>query len=270
MELIREALNKAKTSAGDRQPRSQPVGSALRASNEPVQRWSLQRVVPDATHLARERIVSYAMSDPCHAAFNLLRTKVHTAMRKNNSTTLAIVSPTPGCGKTTVSLNLAFSLARSGCRTALIDLDLKKTSMAKALGLRTAASTSEFLEGKAELQQCFVQIGDNLFVGLNNHSVELSSELLYRERSKDIIEAVKSGVSPDLILFDLPPMLISDDALTFLQRVDSSLLVAGSGMTTVTQIDECQRLASASTNVIGVVLNKVQGELIESYNYAGY
>ena len=80
----------------------------------------LPLVRPDRTCVERNRIVSFTMTDPSHVAFNVLRTKVQKALQDNGWKSLAITSPTAGCGKTTVAINLALSLARQPhCRTLL-------------------------------------------------------------------------------------------------------------------------------------------------------
>jgi len=270
VELIKEALNTARASRDAERRVGSLTAAELRSPPAPSETWPLPRVVLDPRHLERERIVSYAMTDPSHVAFNLLRTKIYKTMGDNKWSTLAILSPTAGCGKTTVSVNLALSLARAGCRTVLIDLDLKKTSMARALGIKTESSIGEYLEGKAELQKCFVQIGETLSVGLNNQPVRFSSEILHGERIDELIQSVKRALRPNFMIFDLPPMLVSDDAIAFLPRVDCSLLVAAAGMTTASQVDECERQASAAGSFLGVILNKCESTAHEYYNYEGY
>ena len=225
-------------------------------------------VVLDAKHLERQRIVSYAMTDPCHYAFNLLRTKIFKAMKAHGWSSLAVLSPTAGCGKTTVSLNLALTMARqAGCRTVLIDLDLKKSAMAKVLGAQAKSSIGHYLEGKAEAEECFIQITDNLFVGINSHAVKFSSEVMQDQRLNDFLVKMRELLRPNVIIFDLPPLLSSDDAIAFLPRVDCSLLVIAAGKTTATEVDECERQAIAAGNYLGVVLNKCHIGSTEYYQY---
>jgi len=223
-------------------------------------------VVLDTKHLEQKRIVSYAMTDPSHIAFNLLRTRIYKAMKANGWTSLAVLSPTAGCGKTTVSLNLAFSMSRqASCRTVVIDLDLKNSAMAKALGVKPQNSIDAYLEGNGDAEACFVQVTNNLFIGVNANSVKHSSEHLQDQRLTDLLELVKDRLRPDVMLFDLPPMLSSDDAIAFLPRVDCSLLVVAAGTTTAIEVEECERQASGAGNYLGVVLNKCQSSLSECY-----
>jgi len=225
-------------------------------------------VVLDPKHLEQYRIVSYGMTDPSHLAFNVLRTKIYKAMKANGWKSLAVLSPTARCGKTTISLNLAFSLSRqASCRTVVIDLDLKNSAMAKALGLKPQSSIGAYLEGKAEAEGCFVQVTDNLFIGVNANAVKYSSEHLQDQRLSDLLDRVRDRLRPEVLLFDLPPLLSSDDAIAFLPRVDCSVLVAAAGMTTASEIDECERQASAAGNYLGVILNKCQTSPSEYYQY---
>ena len=274
MDYIKEALTKAKASL-DQQPvrehREMPAAIAPKRAvpaAKAVPSWSPRQVTLNAEHLERHRVVSFAMRDPSHVAFNLLRTRVRKVLQDNNWRTLAVTSPTPGCGKTMVALNLALSLARApDCRVVLIDLDLKKPAVARTLGISATATASigRYLEGNAEAKDCFVQVNQNLIVGVNGHSVQHSSELIQGPRMADLLSFVSSSLAPDVMLFDLPPMRTSDDALAFLPRVDAALLVVAAGTTTVTEVDECERQISHLEKLLGVVLNKTESRSEEYY-----
>ena len=72
--------------------------------------------------------------------FDILRTKVQLMMRKNGWTRLAITSPTPGCGKTTMACNLALGMTRQqDMRTVLVECDLRRPSIAECTGDHAAS-----------------------------------------------------------------------------------------------------------------------------------
>ncbi len=75
---------------------------------------------------------------------------------------------------------------------------------------------------------------------------------------------------PDAVIYDLPPLLVSDDAIGFLPQVDCVLLVAAAGQTTPTEIDECERLLGETTNFLGVLLNKCEVKNSDAYQYGYY
>jgi protein-tyrosine kinase len=253
------------TSVVGEAPKTRSTDSATSALSQPP--WTPAAIAPNPAHLEKNRIVSLAMKDPSHVAFNLLRTKIYKTLTDNHWRTLAVTSPTAGCGKTMVAVNLGFSLARQpNCRTVLIDLDLRKASVARTVGLEAKGSIGLFLQGKAAFEDCFVRVSDNLTLGLNTHTVRNSAELLHDPRLKQLLARVQETLAPDVVLFDLPPVLASDDALAFAPNVDAYLLVAAAGKTNAAQLQECERHLAGHQGYLGVVLNK-SSERTDRYYY---
>ncbi len=217
--------------------------------------------------LSRNRIVAAERAMPTHVAFDMLRTKLMQRLRQNNWKSIAITSPTPACGKTFVSLNLAFSLAhQKECRTLLLDLDLRRPQVAKSLGMRDATSMETFLNGNGSVSEIFRRHGENLAIAANNKPVEFPSELLQSSEAKDQLQRLHQVMAPDVILCDLPPMLANDDVLAFLPNVDCVILVVAAEYSTATEVDLCEQELSANTNVVGVVLNKCR-YTVDKYGY---
>ena len=279
MDSIRVALAKAKGSL--RQPiphheaESPPRGDQLNSAfpdpgtrpakaNQP---WRPPHVTPAAESLRKNRIVSYAMTDPSHVAFNLLRTRLRAITKDRNWSRIAVTSPTSGCGKTTVCVNLALSLSRMpDCRVVALDFDLKKPAVASTLGITAAGSLGNFLEahlGTAE--SCFVELSENLVLGLNHSQHRHSSELMHSERVDDLFAFISAALKPDIILIDLPPMRTSDDALAVMPKIDAALLVAAAGTTTALDLDECEQQISKFEKLLGVVLNKSENAADDYY-----
>lgn len=200
-------------------------------------------------------------TDQARYTFDILRTKVLKLVRDNNWTSVAITSPTSGCGKTLTSLNLAFSLAGlMDFRTVLIDLDLRQPKIAKTLGIEQVPSMESFLNNETSIEQMFVRYGENLAVGADRFPVSHPAELLHRQGIKPVLEELKTKLRPDLILFDLPPMLANDDVLAFLPNVDCVILVVAAEASTISEIEICERTLRQECNLLGVVLNKCQYE----------
>ncbi|MFN3253141.1 CpsD/CapB family tyrosine-protein kinase [Roseibium album] len=274
MEHIKSALKKAgvldeniESVAPARAPERRMPVKEFEATEQP-EPFTLRQVEIDQKHLEKTRIVSKSMDDPNHIAFNLLRTRVRKAMSDNKWTSLAITSPTAGCGKTMVTLNLAFSLSRNpGLKTVVVDLDLKRPSVAPTLKVEPDRSIAQYLLGKAEAKDCFVQVDPNLVLGLNSGHTPASSELLQAPKMLELFEFIETKLQPEVILFDLPPMQSSDDALGFLPRVDTSLLVVAAGTTTTAEVDECELQISELDKLLGIVLNKCESAKSEEYYY---
>ena len=156
-------------------------------------------------------------------------------------------------------------MARSkGNRTVIVDLDLKRPSVAKTLGIKSGGSIGRFLEGEGRVEDCFVEVEDNLIVGLNTDHFQHSSELLQGPRMAEMMKFIFS-LSPDQVLFDLPPMRSSDDTLAFLPSVDAALLVVAAGTTTVADVDECEQQIAQLDKYVGIVMNKTEAAAKDYY-----
>lgn len=275
MERIQAAIQKAKEQRGT-PPAAVNAGvftpsEATREADErrvigPV--WeALPSFEPDSDLMERHRIVTFADTDPAHATFDMLRTKVLRMMRQNGWMSLGVTSPTAGCGKSMTCLNLAFSLAHQpDLRTVLVDLDLRRPALARELGLDVAQSMAGVLQGTRSVAENFVRYGENLAIGTNAAPVRNSSELLLNAATAQGVASLKAAFAPDVLLYDLPPMLMSDDAMAFLPHLDCVLLVAGAGKSSLDDVEACEHDLSEQTNLLGVTLNMCR-YMGESYGY---
>ena len=238
----------------------------LRPGDETL--WDdLPPLATDPQLLARNRIIAANPSNLAHSAIDKMRTRVLRYLRQNNWTSVAITSPTPGCGKTFVSLNLAFSLAKQpDCRTLLVDLDLKRPQIGKTLGLTACSGMEDFLKGKIGLNDAFLRCGENLAIAPNREPVQFSAELLQMPETANALREMRQRMRPDVVLYDMPPMIPTDDVIAFLPNVDCVILVAAAGLSTLREVDACEQELAAHTNVLGVVLNKSRDET-EKYGY---
>ncbi|MCB6180105.1 CpsD/CapB family tyrosine-protein kinase [Rhodobacter sp. Har01] len=262
MERIQSAIEKARQrrvgTLPDPAPRG-PAPAAPQATPDRVQQaWqALEEYTPDPAVMKRSRILTYA-GGPDAAPFDMMRTKVLQQMRANGWRRLAITSPGKACGKTTVSANLAFGIARQPeMRLALIEMDMRRPALAQALGIGSGPQQiSRVFEGKDPLSRQLLRFGTNLALGVNHAVVANTSELLHSPAVPDVLAAMEADLGLTLMLFDTPPMLAADDMLAFVSKVDCVLLVAAAESTSIAEIDRCERELSEQTNVLGVVLNK--------------
>ena len=204
--------------------------------------------------------------------YDMLRSRTLRAMKDKGWRRLAITSPDPGCGKTTISMNLAFSLARQkDLRIMLADLDLRRPSLMKALGGSVKSSFWEVLERRADLSDCAMRYGDNLLVAMNRAPALHPAELLQSPQTIAVLNEIEAQWRPDIIIFDMSPLLASDDNLGFLGNCDSALLVTASESTMMNNIDLCEKELASLTNVLGIVLNKCryQDDSV-GYSYGHY
>lgn len=235
--------------------RTQAPGAA--ADADTVGLWkSLPMLRTDQALMRRNRIVAFEGGHEA-ATFDVMRTRLLQQMRANKWRRLAITSPSAGCGKTTTSLNLAFSLARqSDQRMLLAEVDLRRPAMARMLGLKGPHSFAHVLEGTAMLADNATRYGSNLAFATNHDPYRNPAELLHGPTVGPALAAIEAQFDPTVTIFDMPPLLVGDDALAFLGHVDCVLLVVAAETTTIEEVDTCERDLAAHTNVVGVILNK--------------
>jgi len=214
--------------------------------------------VPD-DKLKSSRVIAFDNSDPRSTRFQMLRTKVLQQMRKKSWSTLAITAPTPGAGKSLVAANLAASIALEGNQSVLlVDMDLRKPSIHKYFGINPDHGIHDFLDGSSEVQDILVNPGiERLVLMPGRRGVLNSSEQISTPLVRNLVSELKSRYESRLVIFDLPPILVSDDVMVFLPYVDCSLLVVESGGNTPKEVEDS--LSIIGTNpLLGTVLNKVE------------
>ncbi len=162
----------------------------------------------------------------------MLRTRVLQRMRRNGWSTVAVTSTCPGEGKSLTAINVSISLALDvGTSVVLADLDLRKPSIHRHLGICARYGVGDFLRGTVALESVAVCPGiERLAVLTNDRSFARSSEMLTSPQTANLVRRVKQGEGR-IAVFDMPPLLVSDDMLAFAPLVDAVLLVVSQGVT---------------------------------------
>jgi Mrp family chromosome partitioning ATPase len=200
----------------------------------------------------------------------MLRNQVLQEMDKHSWQFLAVTSPTMACGKTVTACNLAMSIARLPERSVLlVDLDMRKPMVADYLGLESDFGILSVLGDRCTLGSSLIEasIGPNKLLVLPGEAApKTSAEWMASQTMGTLLQTIKRDFRSRLVIFDLPPMLVGDDVISILPRMDAVLLVAGIGSTSVADIKECQKHLRQS-NVIRVVVNKVRDGMDDYYGY---
>ena len=233
---------------------------------------ALKPVSLDSNWLARNRVYSMDSGDK-GAEFDLLRTKTLLQMRKNGWKRLAVTSPTLGCGKTTTAANLTLGFTRQPDKSVILfEMDLRRPSLAELLCAKPEFGVKDLLQGSVGFEGQALRVGDNVAMSLNRGPSKNTSQLLLRDATARQLDQIESEYQPDIMIFDLPPLLSSDDTTAFLKNVDCVLLIAGAERTTISQVDTCEREIAEHTNVLGVVLNQCRFREDETgaYPYGDY
>jgi protein-tyrosine kinase len=265
MERIQSAIKKARANrqgGGAPPPATATAPRALhtagRNADSIAAAWhEIAMFKPSLRALKDNRVFTVKAGDDA-APFDMMRARVFQQMRSNDWRRLAVVSPGEACGKTTLSANLAFSLARQpDLNLALIELDMHRPSLARTLGLPAGDEQfSRTLEDRSPAFQHMLRYGHNLAFAFNRSAAPNTEELLQTSHAAEVFSDLERALDLSLMIFDMPPMLSNGEMMGFADQVDCVLLVAAAERTTLDEIDMCERNLSEVTNLLGVVLNK--------------
>ncbi|MEM7540216.1 MAG: CpsD/CapB family tyrosine-protein kinase [Pseudomonadota bacterium] len=261
MEKIKKALEKAREQRGEQTQASAATEGRPAPgvdAEESTINYSRTKVVPiDEAVLKRNKIVAGSGTDGAATAYKILRTQVQQRLDAKEWNALAVTSPGANQGKTLTAINLAVALAREVHRTVLlVDLDLIRPSIHSAFELEIEKGLVHYLTGDVPITEVLVNPGiERLVILPAGTSTQRSSELLSSPKMAKLVEELKSRYPSRIIIFDLPPILSTDDALAFAPYVDTTLLVVEDGATSKDELARAVQVLEG-VHLLGTVLNK--------------
>jgi len=234
---------------------------------------SLRAVRPDPDHLKRNRIVGFRGRSAISRPFNLLRTQITQTCAEQGLSIIGVSSAIPGEGKSFVCANLAAALSRlPDIEVYLLDLDLRRPSVARCFGLDVEQGLETYLTGGSpSLQQVGQTIeGTNLAVFPASPAEVDTAELLNGALFTQLMAgAAATAGRTRIVLCDLPPVFVGDDAMTISKHLHAYIHVVGSGQSSTRQFEELDRLMG-ETPCLGSILNRYSGGPFDPYGYGGY
>jgi protein-tyrosine kinase len=265
MDKIRKALDLARLERQhqpeeDAAHRLEPLGGpASKRARPDAIAYTRTRVVPTVPeHLENQRVVPLAAPGPACAGFRMLRTQVLQRMSAQHWRTLAVFSPSPREGRTTTAVNLAIQLSGDRDHTVLlVDLDLRRPAVAAAFGFAPECGIDDVLAGEAEIGECLYHPdGFERLVVLPAHQpMTHSSEILAGLRCRELVTELRERYEDRIIIFDVPPVLTTDDALAFAPHAECGLMVAVEGRTRREDLVRAIEVLH-KTPIVGTVLNR--------------
>lgn len=215
---------------------------------------------------------------PISAYSEAFRTVRNTLRRRQaeGAKVIALGSTLPLEGKTTSSLTLARVMAMSGQKVLLIDGDIRRAGIRKAMGRAVEVGLVEVLRGDATVEQVLIE---DAFDGLTVLPVTkpsfIAQDLFSSDRMRDLVAGLRD--SYDAIIIDTPPLLGVTDARTLASLADGVVLVVRWGHTPLAAVDAAiAGLEQDQSKIIGAVLTMVDphseamGALYYSQYYNGY
>jgi capsular exopolysaccharide synthesis family protein len=215
-----------------------------------------------------ELVAIDAPHSPIAESFRALRTGVHVAGLVSPIRKLMVTSARPSEGKTFVAANLAISLAQTGARVILVDVDLRKPSQHYLFDMMLDPGfTNLVIDPHTQIDDVLQPTSvANLQVMTCGIIPPNPAELIGSQRAAEVIEQLAQQA--DIVIFDTPPAATVTDALVIAPRVDAVLQVVLSGATRIDVVRRCKTLLERSgARLLGPVLNQVPLADMTSYEY---
>lgn len=188
-----------------------------------------------------------------------LRANFEYRAEKHGCKVVLVTSTVPNEGKSTVSVNLALSLARAGRRVAFIDGDLRNPTTHRILQIdnQVRRDLGEFLQGECELSDVMIVYGKmDLLLFVSKKRYENASELLGSPKMSILIQALRQFT--DYIIIDTPPAGTMVDTEEVTGYADGALLVVRQNIAPVKVVrDVLDSLDQTGIRVLGCVFNNV-------------
>ena len=205
--------------------------------------------------------------NPDSEAYRIMRTNIEFNRKSPSASSITIVSGGPGEGKSTTLNNLAYTFAKGGYTTLLVDADLRRPSQHRIFGFENKVGLSDYLTKNYELEDVVKQTKiDNLYFLPSGLLPSDAVGILNSQRMLDMIQDAKSRF--DIVFFDSPPILGVSDASVLSSEVDLTIIVVQHRRFPKSML---QRVKLAVDNVggktLGVVLNNVDVRHDQSYEY---
>ena len=208
-------------------------------------------------------------------AMRTLRTALLLSDVDRPPRTISITSSVPSEGKTTASLSLARAAAKSGQKVLIIDCDLRKPSLHKALQVPNSQGIVDYLSHEKELEDIIeIDFKSEAHYILAGPTVSNATDVLASNLMSELLEALADTY--DLVVLDTPPVLAVSDTLVLGRQVDKTVFVIEwNKPRRSAAANALKQVIASGADVAGVVLSQVDVKKFERYygsdggHYAG-
>ncbi len=182
---------------------------------------------------------------------------------------LVITSSVPNEGKTTVTINLAQAIATSGKRVLVVEADMRRRSVAAAIGVHAKSGIYSVLSDQVPLEQAVIPTNQQnmSFLDAEPH-IPNPADIIASKRFARLVDILEDAY--DYVLFDTPPVGTFVDAAVLATQTDATAMVIRDSFAKRDEILHAyEQLKKAEVNIIGLIMNYCEIESSEYY-YAYY
>jgi len=216
--------------------------------------------------------------------YRALRTNFNFINLNRNIKTVVFTSSSPEEGKTTITVNLAITMAQGGNKVLLVEGDLRRPVISRLFGIEQSPGLTDVILGNYEWQNVVRSITDlitgkmnmdeimqtpgldNLYIITGGASVPNPAEMVSSKVIKDFLKKAESEY--DIILIDAPPILAATDAAIWSAMSNGAILVYQVGRIARGALKRAKaQLDNTGAKIFGIVLNGLKAEISPDFAY---
>lgn len=207
------------------------------------------------TFLYSNRIIAFDSDSPMAHSYDVLRNQLLNAHKDRDTRVISVTAPTIGCGTTVTAINLALSFARvPGANVLLVDANSRDPAIGNILGLSPRPVSDDPVHGWQTTVDIRSVRCHLLRAAWGPGKIPLPADLA---RMTAQVDLARQMLRPTIVLFDLPPMLSSDEVIPFVEMSDTALIVLAIGKSKLAELEICRSYLGPEKNM-QVVLNKTK------------
>jgi polysaccharide biosynthesis transport protein len=180
---------------------------------------------------------------------------------------LLITSAMPNEGKSTIAANLARTLAQGGSRVVLVDGDLRRGALHKAMGLPVAPGLMELLQQPENFENVIQRnaLPNLSFISRGDFSNN-PGDLLLSPAYDQILARLRQQF--DYVVIDSSPVFAADDVATMAPKADGTLFVVRRDFSSARAVEEAiDLLSQRQAKILGLVFNRANASARSYYYY---
>lgn len=216
-------------------------------------------------------IVHENPKSPISEAYRTLRTNIQFSSIDETIKSMAVTSTGPGEGKSTVSANIAVTMAQAGKKVLLVDCDLRKPKVQTFFRISNRRGLTNILVENVDYQDVIYSPSDieGLDVITSGPIPPNPSELLGSKKMKNFIKKLEEEY--DTVVLDTPPIALVTDGVVLSTITDGTIIVCAVGQADIEAAKAAKGLLEkVDANILGVVMNKVPIKSGGYYRYHYY
>lgn len=227
--------------------------------------------IADSSYIRNQRLIAMRPQASEASNFKILRAKILRQLRTNQWNSFGISSSRKGEGKSMIAANLAISIAMDANQSVLlIDMDFLDPKLAWYFNINVKNTIKDCLFFNQPLSRVLLDSG---IERLNNRLNILpskpgsyrTSDLISNPKMQRLIAEIKANSEGKIIIFDLPPILVSDDVLASIDYYDALLFVVEDGANSGDDLKKALQMVGDKP-FLGTVLNK-SNDLVNYQDY---